>query len=106
MSPQLYDVIEIADPSVIRWINNGTAFKVFDTKAFEETLLPKYYRHSKITSFQRQLNLYGFKRLTKGADAGAYYHSSFIQGFREQVKDIKCVVIFLILLLIPSKSPF
>lgn len=86
---KLYDVIGIADPDVIRWINNGTAFKVFDTRAFEDGLLPLYYRHNKITSFQRQLNLYGFKRLAKGDDVGAYFHSKFIQGNRDQVKEIR-----------------
>lgn len=90
---KLYDVIAIADPKVIRWINNGTAFKVFDTKAFEESLLPLYYRHSKITSFQRQLNLYGFKRMTKGEDAGAYCHPKFVQGERDQVKEIKKIAL-------------
>jgi hypothetical protein len=29
---------------------------------------------------QRQLNLYGFRRLTVGPDAGAYYHELFLRG--------------------------
>jgi hypothetical protein len=47
---------------------------------FEEIILPQFFKQGKYTSFQRQLNIYGFKRITRGADQGAYYHELFLHG--------------------------
>ncbi len=65
---------------IICWMPHGRCFKVKNSKDFETSVMPVYFTHTKITSFQRQLNLYGFKRLTKGPDRGSYYHELFLRG--------------------------
>jgi hypothetical protein len=39
-----------------------------------------WFRHSHYTSFQRQLNAYGFERITIGSDKNSYYHKNFLRG--------------------------
>jgi HSF-type DNA-binding len=35
--------------------------------------MPLHFRMSRYSSFQRQLNLYDFQRITEGPDKGAYH---------------------------------
>ena len=88
---KLYNMLEheVASKDVITWLPQGQAFKVFNVKEFEAHLLPKFFKHSKIASFQRQLNLYGFKRIVKGDDVGAYYHPQFLRGRRDLLREIQ-----------------
>jgi len=62
------------------WQSHGRAFRVLQKHKFEEIILPRFFKQGKYTSFQRQLNIYGFKRITRGADQGSYYHELFLHG--------------------------
>ena len=50
-------------------------FVVHDKKQFVDKILSLWFRQSKWASFQRQLNMYGFKRLSSGPDKGGKCHS-------------------------------
>lgn len=65
---------------VISWQPHGRCFAIHQPQEFVDYVMPRYFRQSKLTSFQRQLNLYGFSRLTRGGDAGGYYHELFLRG--------------------------
>ncbi|CAB9512695.1 Heat stress transcription factor [Seminavis robusta] len=67
---------------IISWKEHGRCFVIPDPKQFAARIMPCYFRQSKFHSFQRQLNLYGFKRVTTGPDRGGYYHEMFLREKR------------------------
>ena len=51
--------------------------------------MPHFFKQSKYASFQRQLNLYGFTRITnRGPDKGAVYHPCFVRNQQELVQNM------------------
>lgn len=52
------------DTRVIGWLPHGRAFCIYDRHRFWTELMPLYFEHqTEFSSFQRQLNIYGFLRL-------------------------------------------
>jgi hypothetical protein len=74
---KLMEMLAKEDSSIVTWLPSGLSFRVLNNKEFAKTVLIKYFRHGRITSFQRQLNLYGFRRVQKGIEGGAYLHEMF-----------------------------
>lgn len=42
---------------VVRWTEDGNSFRIIDEAAFEKDVLPIYFKHSNLTSFQRQVKM-------------------------------------------------
>eukprot|EP00562_Extubocellulus_spinifer_P008186 CAMPEP_0178503860 /NCGR_PEP_ID=MMETSP0696-20121128/18271_1 /TAXON_ID=265572 /ORGANISM="Extubocellulus spinifer, Strain CCMP396" /LENGTH=435 /DNA_ID=CAMNT_0020133029 /DNA_START=199 /DNA_END=1506 /DNA_ORIENTATION=- len=74
---------------IVSWQPHGRSFLVHKTKEFTDEIMPQYFNQGKFASFQRQLNLYGFKRLTRGPDAGSYYNELFLRGRPFLAQDIQ-----------------
>ena len=60
--------------NIISWLQHGRSWKVLDPKRFQEEIVPKYFRHRKLSSFMRQVNGWGFYRANEGVDHNSYYH--------------------------------
>ena len=84
---QLHHMLDDAErrgfDDIVSWQPHGRCFVVHKVKEFVEQILPNYFRQSKFPSFQRQLNLYEFSRITQGKDRNAYYHDRFLRGVPE-----------------------
>jgi HSF-type DNA-binding len=65
---------------IVSFFPHGRAFAVHNPARFVTEILPHYFSQSRLSSFQRQLNLYGFVRITSGPDKGGYYHELFLKG--------------------------
>lgn len=76
---------------IISWLPHGRGFVIFRKKAFEQKILPKYFhKTSKYSSFTRKLNRWGFVRVTRGPEIGAYYHRNFQRGGHRLVQQMSC----------------
>jgi len=63
---RLYEMLEsetkiletsASHPKIISWSGSGNAFRIYDISEFSSSILPKYFRTKKFSSFQRNLNL-------------------------------------------------
>ena len=65
---------------IFGWQPHGRSFTIRDPAEFESIMTTRFFNQRQISSFRRQLNLYNFKRITRGPDAGSYYHEMFLRG--------------------------
>jgi len=51
----LEDVEQTTREEIVSWVDGGRAFKVHKMTEFVNTIIPRYFKHSRFRSFQRQL---------------------------------------------------
>lgn len=80
---QLHKMLEYESSnanSCVKWLHDSKGFAITDKDAFSESILKRHFGEAKYASFTRRLKRWGFRRITKGADSGAYYHDAFHRG--------------------------
>ena len=70
-------ILQIESEEVMRWTTDGLAFEILDMKLMTEHILPKYFKHSKYASFQRQLNYFNFRKWTKSKATRCTFSNEF-----------------------------
>jgi hypothetical protein len=81
---KLHVMLDSADTegcnSIVSWLPGGNSFKVHYEHGFVTNVMPRYFKQTKYKSFQRQLNIWCFERISNGPDKGGYGHPNFVKG--------------------------
>jgi heat shock transcription factor 2 len=87
---------------VCSWSEDGETFVVKHPKKFEQEIIPQFFKHSKFSSFVRQLNFYAFRKIKTNdsiridtaleaatANYWRFFHPKFQRGKPEWLQEIK-----------------
>ncbi|GLJ39607.1 hypothetical protein SUGI_0809510 [Cryptomeria japonica] len=82
-----YQLVEDSSTDdIISWNSEGNTFIVWKPAEFARDLLPKFFKHNNFSSFVRQLNTYGFRKIVP--DKWEFANECFRRGERNLLCEI------------------
>jgi hypothetical protein len=95
---KLYQLLEFAHSQnlelIVSWRSDGTSFSIKNEQDFMQQISPRFFpNQSTFRSFERQLNVWGFTRLSSSSSSSSsktrvFFHPYFHQGKRELCRRI------------------
>ena len=60
--------------NVIEWLPHGRSWRLTKPQMFEDEIIPLFFRDTSLSSFMRQVQAWGFRRVKEGPDQDSFYH--------------------------------
>ncbi|CAD8195780.1 unnamed protein product [Paramecium pentaurelia] len=85
-----YDILENPQlQDIVGWNEDGSGFLVKNVIAFQDQVLPMYFKHRNFASFVRQMNMYGFHKSRSDLKENEFIHPHFKKDQKNLLKKIK-----------------